>query len=527
MIEWILSSSFLILSLLLLRKLLRNKISPSLQYALWLLVLIRLLCPVQLFESPVPLSRSVSIAEITISVPIDLSYINTEHTDMVELPPASNFETQTAAPPLTDVKQPAIPLSIVLKNLWGCGSILLSLWFLFVNLHFGRTLKKSRVLWSIQNQTIPVYVVDGIVSPCLFGLFHTAIYLTPQAVAPSVQTHHVILHEVCHYRHGDHIWSLLRSLCLVIFWWNPLVWIAASCSRQDGELCCDESVIRLCGDRLAYGKTLVDIVVRKSPVFTRFHTATTMFSEVSHMKERIQYIAATHRTRKSVMVIAALIAIFLTACTFTKPAETTVSQSDHAEITEQVQPAAQSNIPEVRYLSEDTWLDYADSSRILFHNSYGIFLYDRDAEEIITIMSFPAYFGTNTLWSPGVSEPAIQVTVSADGSSAMIFCRGQKSIPEITTYYLNLNTGELTQDVYGKIKTGSTSDFDALDLLKRTSGSVADGTTLYLVSCLILNNHNIGLIHTDIHAPENLYYSEYDQLGTCVATIPLFENAPQ
>jgi len=51
MIEWIITSSLLILIIIGLRRVLRGRISPALQYGLWLLVLIRLLIPVSLFES--------------------------------------------------------------------------------------------------------------------------------------------------------------------------------------------------------------------------------------------------------------------------------------------------------------------------------------------------------------------------------------------------------------------------------------------------------------------------------------------
>ena len=50
MLEWIASSCALILAVLLLRRLLRGRIGPVLQYALWLLVLARLLLPVSFGE---------------------------------------------------------------------------------------------------------------------------------------------------------------------------------------------------------------------------------------------------------------------------------------------------------------------------------------------------------------------------------------------------------------------------------------------------------------------------------------------
>ena len=52
MIEVLLTSSVLILALALLRRGLRGRIDPRLQYALWLLVVLRLLIPGSLFPAP-------------------------------------------------------------------------------------------------------------------------------------------------------------------------------------------------------------------------------------------------------------------------------------------------------------------------------------------------------------------------------------------------------------------------------------------------------------------------------------------
>ncbi len=50
----------------------------------------------------------------------------------------------------------------------------------------------------------------------------------------------------------------LRSVCLAVYWFDPLVWIAAAVSKADGELACDEAAIQALGEgeRIPYGKTL-------------------------------------------------------------------------------------------------------------------------------------------------------------------------------------------------------------------------------------------------------------------------------
>lgn len=113
-------------------------------------------------------------------------------------------------------------------------------------------------------------------TPCLFGLFHPAIYVTPEALKEPAILKHVIAHETVHFHHGDHCWAILRGLCTALHWYNPLVWWAAILSRQDGETACDADTIRYLGEaeRAAYGRTLIDMTCQKptNPLVT----ATTM-----------------------------------------------------------------------------------------------------------------------------------------------------------------------------------------------------------------------------------------------------------
>src|SRR5699024_6588497 len=129
-----------------------------------------------------------------------------------------------------------------------------------------------------------VYVTGAIQSPCLFGVPFPAIYI-PAAVAEDEQAlRHVLAHEQAHRRHADHLWTALRGLCLVLHWYNPLVWRAAVLSRRDGELACDEAAVRMLGEsqRAAYGRTLVGLAEQHSGLL---RCATSMSG--SDLKERI------------------------------------------------------------------------------------------------------------------------------------------------------------------------------------------------------------------------------------------------
>jgi beta-lactamase regulating signal transducer with metallopeptidase domain len=128
---------------------------------------------------------------------------------------------------------------------------------------------------------------------------------------------HVLAHEETHYHHKDHIWSLLRCICLVVHWYNPLVWLAAALSRRDSELACDEGAIRRLGEeqRAAYGRTLIGLTCTGAGRLLR--TATTMTGSKKSIKERIVLIAKKPKMKIYTLVAVILIAAIAAGCTFT------------------------------------------------------------------------------------------------------------------------------------------------------------------------------------------------------------------
>ncbi len=333
MIECMITSSVLIVVLIILRSLFRKKISCRLQYALWGMVLLRLLMPFPLIESPLSVMNAVANLQITGSLSDIQGY-----SDMIRNTEMSPDEARAAGSgTLHEIRgyslesrnkdlrsyifidSPGVVPGRILGIVWLIGGIAVGLWFLGINLVFYRKLRKRRKARPDACCRLPVYIADGLASPCLFGLLHPSIYLTPQALEREDDIHYVLAHELCHYRHGDHIWSILRGLCIAAYWWNPLVWAAAILSREDSELACDETVIKRIGEenRLAYGHTLIDMIaVRKSPAGF-ICAATTMLSGKRGIKERLKMIIENPKAVVPAMVAVLLIVAVSAGCTFT------------------------------------------------------------------------------------------------------------------------------------------------------------------------------------------------------------------
>ena len=353
--EVLITSSVLILALLALRGIFHRSLSRRVQYALWGLVALRLLVPVNLPAA----QHSVLTAAEPVRTAIT-ERMETPHTLQPRQTAPSAPEAVTPAPgggttpgttpgtnhgadpvttpatPVTPVTEPdADPVTPAtsagtedtaalrfttaqaLTALWLTGAAAMALWFLVANLRFARFLRRNRKPLVRPDCPLPVYAVEGIPSPCLAGLFRPAVYLTPAVAGDPRRERHVLAHELTHARHLDPLWGLIRCLCLTIYWFDPLVWIAAHASRSDCELACDEGALRRLGEgeRIPYGETLLSLIPvgRSDPMLS----ATTMTAGKRQLRERIRRIASGSRPA-AMAVFAVLCAVsILCAATFT------------------------------------------------------------------------------------------------------------------------------------------------------------------------------------------------------------------
>lgn len=334
----LITSSVLILVLILLRYLLRGRIRPRLQYALWLLVAIRLLVPLSLPETgfsvlnilPAEAADTtvyVSSHGITTSAPapetgtlgdgqeMEIYYDDngiSHFYPVGEAPPAEANYTTVPAEQIFD-------LNTVLNHLWLGGATVMAVWFLMVNLSFSARARKGARRLECAESPVPVYVSASVPSPCLLGLIRQRIYVTPACTEDPVRLRHVLSHELTHRRQGDPWWSLVRAACLCLYWFDPLVWWAAALSRRDCELACDEGAIRRLGEaeRIAYGRTLVGLVAAGVSPGSLLQTATTMRSGKSGLKERVALIAKKPRMLAVTALCLVTVVAGAAACTFT------------------------------------------------------------------------------------------------------------------------------------------------------------------------------------------------------------------
>lgn len=316
--EWIASSSLLILVVLLLRAVLGKRISAGLRYGLWAVVLVRLLVPASFFawsvtatipQLPTWTMPEAMQEESIYVLPVDVRPLEDSSMHVLEdgkLGDPNSF----GYPKLTGDGETVVryadkisPLEL-LGWIWTAGAAVMGVVLAAANLRFFSRLRRVRKPLEGTAAPIPVYVATRVPSPCLVGLLRPAVYVTEEAAANPTMLRHVLAHELTHYNHRDHLWSVLRGIALAVHWWNPLVWLAVACSRRDGELACDEGALEQLGDseRTAYGETLLALVTAKSKPGDLFCFATTMTGGKRSLKERIQRIACQPKRLVSAMV---------------------------------------------------------------------------------------------------------------------------------------------------------------------------------------------------------------------------------
>ena len=205
--------------------------------------------------------------------------------------------------------------------LMAAGSLLCAVWMTVYHVRLGSCLRQRRraLPEAERNETgevsagggrrFRVYSVEGLPTPCLFG---RCIYIPADLAADEELLPYIRRHEMCHYFHGDTIWGFVRMVCVCLYWYHPLVWLAAYLSRQDCELACDEAAVKpMTGqERRRYGELLLKFAPVKGSPADCFSMTTAMSGSAKNLKQRLERITAK---RKDTVILGTLAAAAVAA----------------------------------------------------------------------------------------------------------------------------------------------------------------------------------------------------------------------
>lgn len=234
----------------------------------------------------------------------------------------AGVEVQAPAPERARSWESVIPF---LYGVWGAGAAVL----LSVNLVTLRRLKRRTAVSRKLRDN--VFLCDQVDTPFCLGVFGPKIYL-PSTLGER-EREYILLHEMHHIRRCDHIVKLLAFLALCLHWFNPLVWLAFFLAGKDMEMSCDEAVMKqMEGDiRKEYSLSLLQLATGKRA----FVSAGLSFGE-GNPRQRIQNIMNYKRPGFWVVMTAVAGCLVTATVLMTDPQEkpgeadsTVVSSEEH------------------------------------------------------------------------------------------------------------------------------------------------------------------------------------------------------
>ena len=301
----ILSLSALILAVLLVRAIFKNRVPKRMIYCLWLVVLLKLCLPGTLFSLPVLPAEEATAPVQRVEAPAQTAPVQQPAQAVTQTP------AQQPVSPAQEAAEPAakaLTAMQIFQIVWAGGSALLGLWMLGTCLVFTVRLRKSRRFLGKHGRT-NIYVADYIKSPCLAGPV-PAVYLTEDALQTDA-SELILRHELTHLRHLDFLWSFCRTTAVIVYWWNPFIWLAAVCSKRDAELACDEAVAAGLSDaqRLAYARAILAQAPRKAAALSLAGPP---------VRERILFLTKKQRTSVLCAILALLLVMSAAGCSLTE-----------------------------------------------------------------------------------------------------------------------------------------------------------------------------------------------------------------
>jgi bla regulator protein blaR1 len=327
------TSSILIILILAVRKLLASKLSINLQYALWFIVVFRLLIP-NLPKSSFSIFNLISkIKEIpfllfaarenTLNSIITFSGKKTASiyngNAMLDSLTSMNFNNDnTAAFSLSGLS--------VLSLIWLTGLLIIGFYVTLVNINLRNNIKTQTQFYNAEiinilefckeqmkiNKNVSLIKMQGIKTPALFGYFNPVI-LFPENILNILSVNklkYVFLHELSHLKRRDTIVNWLLIILRITHWFNPVIQYGLKKMSEDIELCCDSLALSYTNTEEVkdYGLTIINLIESFSRS-TQLLGTSSIVKNKSEAKRRITMIKLFNKKayKFSALAIAALL----------------------------------------------------------------------------------------------------------------------------------------------------------------------------------------------------------------------------
>ena len=153
-------------------------------------------------------------------------------------------------------------------------------------------------------------------SPMLVGFFRPGIIL-PARELEDKELSYIFAHELTHYKQRDMFYKWLMQIVVCIHWFNPFIYLLEKEVNKSCELSCDEKVISVLDDtaRREYGDTLISFL-KSNNLYKSSLASVTLTEGAEQFKERLGAIMKFRKKSKAITAVTTIFTIAVCGCFF-------------------------------------------------------------------------------------------------------------------------------------------------------------------------------------------------------------------
>ena len=155
-----------------------------------------------------------------------------------------------------------------------------------------------------------------IASPMLIGFFRPRIIL-PVGEWEDKELSYIFVHELIHYKQRDMFYKWLIQIVVCVHWFNPFVYLLEKEVNKSCELSCDEKVISILNEKAKreYGDTLISFL-KSNNLYKSSLASVTLTEGAEQLKERLGAIMKFRKKSKAIIAITAIFTAAVCVCFF-------------------------------------------------------------------------------------------------------------------------------------------------------------------------------------------------------------------
>ncbi len=314
------SSALLLLFILGLKPLYKNRFSRCWQYYIWIIVALRFLFP---FAPDTTIVGSLFER-------FDTAAVTSEIHTSPNAPDSVNADNSGAKPIQTNrdlapvaVREP-LNLYVCLFYIWLALALVLfvrkiTVYQVFIQyIKAGNTdvsdIKTLNLLFDCEEKLhiktrVELSNNSLIASPIMIGFFRPRIVL-PAHKLDDKELSYIFIHELTHYKQKDLFYKWLIQLVVCVHWFNPFVYLLEKEVNKSCELSCDEKVISVLDDnaRREYGDTLLSFL-KSNNLYKSSLASVTLTEGAEQLKERLGAIMSFKSKTKTIRILTSVLTL--------------------------------------------------------------------------------------------------------------------------------------------------------------------------------------------------------------------------